>query len=165
MGETVSGDWLPALLQFSDCGGDWHRYLEAQYGQFCRDFIDSTPTCFHPKRWAMKRHPLSCGKEATFWHVTSEGKTEEDRVPDFRRCERIGWIRPMIEARGSDRVRCWKAVRHGEDRPIVALPDFSFLVVLTEREEYVMLWTAFYVPGERRREKYRKEWEACPQKC
>lgn len=159
----MSPDWLPPLLQLSDFGGDWERYLAAQYALFRRDFIDTMPMCFNPKRWAVKRYPLSAGKEATFWHVTSEGRSEEDRIPDLRRCERIGWIRPMLEARGSDRVRCWKTVRNGEERPIVALPDFSFLVVLSERKEYVMLWTAFYVPGIRRREKYRKEWEACPQ--
>ena len=56
-------------------------------------------------------------------------------------------------------------MRSGEIRPIIAVPDFSFLVVIAEREEYVMLWTAFYVPGERRREKCRKQWEASSQKC
>ena len=151
-------NWLPDMLLLDDFGGNWERYLQAQYDCFRRDFIESQPTAFHPKRWAMKRHPVEHGKEATFWHVISNGETERDRLPDMRRCERIGWIRPMIDCCRTNRLRCWKVERGSKLRPIIALPDFSYLVVLQEAAEYVMLWTAYYVPGTRRREKYATEW-------
>jgi hypothetical protein len=154
----MSVDWLPELLLLSQFGGDWEKYLDAQYQCFCRDFIHSTPTVFHPMRWAMKRHPLQQGKEATFWHLISDGQNEADRLPDMRRCERICWIRPMIDSWGTDRVCCWRAQRDSKVRPIIALPDFSYVVVLQEGPEYVLLWTAYYVPGPRRREKFRNEW-------
>ncbi len=82
--------WLSSLVLFSDYEGDWNRYLDALYMWFRQDFIDSKPV-FQGQRLGLKRYPLSHGKEATFWHIISEGKNEDDRLPDFRRCERIRW--------------------------------------------------------------------------
>ncbi len=45
----------------------------------------------------MKKHPLVDGKEYTFYHITHKGNIENDRTPELRRCERIGWARPVIE--------------------------------------------------------------------
>ncbi|MNH30689.1 hypothetical protein D3C79_909980 [compost metagenome] len=45
------------------------------------------------KRLGLKRHPVIQGKEATFWHMISEGNDEAERLPDLRRCERIRWPR------------------------------------------------------------------------
>src|SRR5579872_5993373 len=151
--------WLPQMISLNDCGGDGQQYLELLYERFRCDFIRSKPTIFNPKRWSMKRHPIERGKEATFWHAISDGENEADRIPDMRRCERLCWIRPMIDAYGTERVCCWKTERHGRSRPIIALPDFSFLVILQEAPEHVMLWTAFYVPGTRRRLKYEQDWK------
>lgn len=38
---------------------------------------------------------MADGKEATFWHMIQEGRIEEDRTPDIRRCERIRWPKPI----------------------------------------------------------------------
>jgi hypothetical protein len=83
MSETP--DWLPPLVLFEDYQGNWDAYLEAIYGWFKQDFVDNKPV-FQGQRIGLKRLPLSFGKEATFWHMNSEGDTEEDRIPDFRRC-------------------------------------------------------------------------------
>jgi len=80
--------WLPPLVLFNAYGGDWRSYLDAIYNFFREDFVDDKPT-FQGRRLGLKRHPLSQGKEATFWHMIQEGVVEENRTPDFRRCERI----------------------------------------------------------------------------
>ena len=82
--------WLPPLVLLRDHGGEWERYLEAVYAWFKQDFINSKPV-FQGRRLGLKRHPLTDGKEGTFWHMTSEGQDEENRLPDLRRCERIRW--------------------------------------------------------------------------
>lgn len=152
-------DWLPPLMCLEDYNGDWQQYLEAIYECFCEDFVWSKPT-FHEKRFALKRHPELNGKEATFWHVISEGKIESERTPDLRRCERIRWLRPMIEALGDDRVRCWRNNRGScEDRILIALDDFSYVVVLADRGDYVLLWTAYCVEYEDRRLSLQNEYE------
>jgi hypothetical protein len=142
-------DWLPALVLFSDYGGEWDRYLEALYHHFHNDFIASKPM-YSGKRWALKRYPLIKGKESTFWHLISEGDSEGDieaeRLPDLRRCERICWPRRLIDEVASGRVRVWRTLRREEER-----------VVLADRGDYIMLWTAYYVEMEHRRKKLKRE--------
>ena len=65
-------DCLPLLVLFND-HGDWDAYLAAIYTWFKRDFVDSKPV-FQGRRLGLKRHPLTNGKEATFWHMISEGQ-------------------------------------------------------------------------------------------
>ena len=149
--------WLPALILLNDYGGDWDAYLEAIYGIFKKDFIDSRPN-YDGMRVGIKRHPMDGGKEATFWHLISEGRVELDRIPDLRRCERISWPRPMIEVKNPEAIKIWKNTSRGETRVVIALEDFSYIVVLAERNDYALLWTAYYVEKEHRRRKLEKEY-------
>lgn len=155
MTETTA--WLPALILLNDYGGNWDRYLEAIYEVFKKDFIDSRSK-FGDRRVGIKRYPMDRGKEATFWHLISEGRVEIDRIPDLRRCERIGWPKPMIESENSERIKIWKNTSRGETRIVIALEDFSYIVVLAERSDYMLLWTAYYVEWEHRRKKFEKEY-------
>ena len=116
----------------------------------------------------MKHHPAFEEKSATFWHMVTEGKVEADRTPDRARLERIGWPRAVIaHADVASRVRVW-CVPMGRDRRWhLALSDFSYLVVLADRGEFVLPWTAFCVDREHQREKLRKArsaWDAMVQR-
>ena len=150
-------DWLPDLVTLADCDGKWEAYLNTIYEYFCDDFVRSKPA-YKAKRFALKRHPLYDGKEATFWHLISEGPVEAGRLPDFRRCERIRWPRPMIEAIDSGNVCVWRNVRKRNERVVIALGDFSYVVILDDREDYVLLWTAYFVEREHQRRKLEKEY-------
>src|SRR5579871_5756179 len=99
--------WLPELVTMEQHAHDFKAFLEAVYAIFSRDFLGSKPA-FTGKRFAVKRHPLSEGKEATFWHLVSEADsngTEGGRTIDLRRCERIAWPKPIIEAAKTENVR------------------------------------------------------------
>jgi hypothetical protein len=157
-GIVAGNAWLPPLVFLADYGGDWHRYLEAVYDFFRQDFVVSSPQ-WKGKRVGAKRHPIADGKEATFWHLITEGRTEAERLPDLRRCERIRWPRPIIEATPQGRVRCWTNRREHEARVVIALDDFSYVVVLAQRKGYVILWAAYCVEKEHRRQKLRKEFD------
>jgi hypothetical protein len=150
-------EWLPALVELRGSEGDWERYVELLYGFFRADFIDSVPG-YPGKRWAMKRHPEHRGKEATFWHIISEGPDEAERLPDLRRCERIRWPRAIIDRCRTGPVLAWAQQRGSDQRIVLALPDFSYVVVLADRGEYVLLWTAFPVEREHRRRKLEREY-------
>lgn len=155
-------DWLPDLLLLSESDGNWDRYLERLYQAFDADFVTSKPA-YPGKRFALKRYPITLGKEATFWHLTQKGpedgaKSEDDRVPHLPRCERIRWPRPIVEAMESGQVRVWKNVRGRYERIVIALDDFSYIVVLEDRKEYVMLWTAYPIEQNNRRRKLEKEY-------
>lgn len=151
-------DWLPPLVLLNDCGGDWDRYLEAIYRYFKADFIDNKPI-FRGVRLALKRHPLSQGKEATFWHMTSEGTDEANRTPDLRRCERIRWPRPVIEEADAKGLKVWIAVRNNERRINIWLEAEDYVVVLAQRKEYLLPWTAYLVTYDHTRRRLRREFE------
>lgn len=108
----------------------------------------------------MAQYPEVDGKEATFWHLISEGVKEGDRLPDLRRCERIRWPRPIIEHWYEEEIRLWENRRRGEVRICIWLVKENYLVVLAKRKNYVLLWTAYFVEKSHRRRKLQKEYEA-----
>lgn len=92
---TTMPEWLPPLVLLTEFNDDWNTYLETLYSHFKHDFVDTKPR-FQDRTLALKRHPLFQEKEATFWHMITEGADESNRQPDLRRCERIRWPRPSL---------------------------------------------------------------------
>jgi len=148
-------EWLPPLFKFK---GNWPLYLNALYELFKADFIEAKPQ-FRGRRIGLKRHPMSEGKEATFWHLVQEGPVEESRLPDLKRCERIRWPRPIIENSEDSTLRVWMNIRKGEARVLLFLEEEEYIVVLAERKGYLLLWTAYLVDKPHRKRKLLKEFE------
>ncbi|PKN68491.1 MAG: hypothetical protein CVU54_14330 [Deltaproteobacteria bacterium HGW-Deltaproteobacteria-12] len=157
MSETP--DWLPPLVFFNDYQGNWDDYLDAIYTYFKKDFVDSKPV-FQGRRLGLKRLPLTLGKEATFWHMISEGREEENRIPDLRRCERIRWPKPIIEHDGDSAVKFWRNRRESEERICLWFQEENYLVILADRGDYILPWTAYLVEKPHRQRKLQKEYEA-----
>jgi len=157
MNETT--DWLPPLVLLEDFKGNWDAYLNAIYSFFKNDFVDNKPV-FQGRRLGLKRHPLTQGKEATFWHMISEGKEEENRIPDLRRCERIRWPRPIITHESDPKVKYWISVKRNENRIHIWLEEEDYVVVLADRKGFLLPWTAFLITRGHTREKLRKEYRA-----
>lgn len=160
----MSDEWLPELIYLEDAGGEWNTYLDLLYHAFVADFVRSKPR-WPGKRVALKRYPEYQGKGATFWHMISEGGIEDERIPDLRRCERIRWPKPIMEvfpdqkpAQG-DRIVWWRNQRGREQRIVLALADFSYVVIVSEREDFVLPWTAYTVEQTHRRDKLQREFE------
>lgn len=161
--EGNSVAWLPELVFLENNGGDWKRFLETVYEYFVTDFVDNKPV-YQGRRLGLKRHPMVDGKEATFWHMTSEGNIECERTPDIRRMERIRWPRPVIEeaveSKGSTVVKVWRNTRgKNETRVLLWLESEQYLVVLADRGEYILPWTAYPVTRPHQQRKLQKEFE------
>lgn len=161
--------WLPELILYSDYN-DWFKYEDFIYGVFRKDFIDSRPNYIkHPVR--IRYHPMVCGKEQAFFHITSTDLTKDcidpnDRIPDFRRCERVGWPRKIIENHdcadvclGCSKVKIWKKPYKMYHRVHLLMEDFKYMLVLEERESYYLLVTAFYLEYEHTIRKKLQEFE------
>ena len=62
------------------------------------------------------------------------------------------------------RIVWWKESRRNEERYLLAPEDFSYIVVVADRGDYVLPWTAFWVEHTHQRDKreraYREFWEA-----
>ncbi len=92
--------------------------------------------------------------------MVTEGPLEKDRHPVRERLERIGWARALIlNVDNPERVRCWCAIKKGKPRWHLATSDFGYLVVLADRGEYLLPWTAFHVDSDHQRSKLEREWE------
>jgi hypothetical protein len=89
--------------------------------------------------------------------MISEGKEEENRVPDLRRCERIRWPKPIIEHEDDPKVKYWVSVKRNEDRIHIWLEEEDYIVVLADRKGFLLPWTAFLITRPHTREKLRKE--------
>jgi len=155
---SVAPIWLPELELFTDYDGDWSLYIDSLYKIFRQDFVNSKPL-FRGLRLALKKHPIVDGKEATFWHMTSEGNIERDRIPDLRRCERIRWPRPVIENEQDHELKVWTEKRGSENRIHLWFEAEGYIVVLAQRSTYTLPWTAFYIQHQHQRDKYTKRWK------
>ncbi|HPR22574.1 MAG TPA: hypothetical protein PK991_07730 [Candidatus Sabulitectum sp.] len=156
--------WLPNLVRLEDWGGEWQPFLEHIYSLFRHDFIETAPI-WPRKRVGLKRHPISKGKEATFWHFIQEGAMEDERTPCLHRCARIQWPRALIDVFpdrkpiSSDPIKWWKNRRGSNAFFVISLVDFSYLHVIADRGEYVLPWTAYCVERNHQRRKLWKEYE------
>lgn len=149
---------LPPLILFTDHNGDWDMYLNVLYSCFKQDFIDTKPV-FQGKKLGLKRYPITQGKEATFWHMIQEGSVESERIPSIRRCERIRWPRPIIENNDHSDIRVWQNERNGEKRICLWFAKESYLVILAERNNYILPWTAYPIERVHSKRKLQKEYE------
>lgn len=151
---------FPALMLFS---GDWHAYLDRVYAQYLEDIVNK-PKAYRGKPIRARYTPATQNKGFSFWHVISEGQSENDRIPDIRRCERIGWIGWIIEQADSDSPKIKSLVtrrttRKGtSERLVLWCDEAEFVVVLEERSQFFLLVTAYPVTGHRAA-KLKKDWE------
>jgi len=132
----------PDLLPLSDCGGDWDLYLDVVHEAFLDD-IDRTWLMYKGRRITSPKQPESLGRGIGFWHVISEGSTEEERIPDLRRCERVPWIRYIVEnAHTHDEIDVWQNQR-GTTTNILFWYKEEYLVIIADRKSYWILKTAY----------------------
>ena len=149
--------WLPALVRMEEYDGDWNRYVGAVYAVFRRDFVENPPRFRgNPVRVGKQ---LIDGRERTFWHLTSEGEIESRRTPDLRRCERIAWLRPLIEHENDPSVLRWPNRRGRGQRHVLWLKEKDFVVILEKRAGSWWLWTAYRTDRPHTRQKLQEEYE------
>jgi len=156
---------LPELLLLTDYKGVFEDYIEAVYSVFKADFIDAKPS-FRGQKLKLKKHPYVDGKEYTFYHLTHKGKIEHKRLPDLRRCERIGWAKPTIEQCDSWNLKVWPQKRTNKKGPADRIciwleleDDLDYVIILDVRENYILPWTAFVLEYNHEKRKKQKEYE------
>lgn len=150
---------LPDLVLLEHFGGDSKRFINAVYDLFRKDFVDSKPV-FRGVRLGLKKHPVSEGKEATFWHMISEGEDEKNRTPDIRRMERIKWPAPLIKDSEHAYLKVWENSRGNKTNVLIFHEEEQYLVVLRKGKDYLLPWTAYCIEYEARKRKLLKEYEA-----
>ena len=82
----------PRLLLFDVFGGNWRAY-ETELHRIFMDEIVRGGLQFRGQRVSCRRNPETVGRWSSFWHLVQEGRVEDERTPDLRRCERLRWVR------------------------------------------------------------------------
>lgn len=150
----------PDLITFS---GDWASYENQIYDAFLDSFVRSDIRFLgHPV--SAQYRPETNGKHFSFWHTISEApnrdnRNEADRIPDFRRCERVCWISWAIGNAGSDGFKWWENRRGRETRVVIWAEQHDFAVVLAKRRDYYVLKTAYAEIKPHRRKTFEREWQ------
>lgn len=154
---TSHPDWLPPLFQMSP----WNEaVMEALYALFRRDFIEIPANYRGAEIWFFPEKER--GKELIFWHlVEREDKAISERLPDFRRAERLPWARPMLDHLDAPEILDWDYEEgDGTVHTYVWLKDFDYLIVMKKyRDGRRRLITAYYVDYENTRRKLLKKFE------
>lgn len=147
--------WLPKIVAIDEFGGNWELYNQELYKIFLNDFINNK-LYFNNKIVKVRVNPKQNNYEHAFIHLTcvamQDAKTINDRIPDFRRCERIAWNRKIIEnyqCNGSCK-ECRKILYYEEYyknnvRIHLLFADVDFKVILEKREKYYLLITGYYI--------------------
>ena len=92
--------WLPDIVECTDFN-KWNEYLDSIYEIFKKDFVDNRPI-FEGKGVNFRKAPMDGKYEHTFIHLTHKDEyhtssNPNERLPDPRRAERIGWNKAIIE--------------------------------------------------------------------
>ena len=170
MGDTADNlakAGIPNLTPFAQVPGidvsvRWKNYVEQIYDIFSREVVNGHLT--------YKGLPIRCryhepydGKHFTFWHLISEGEAEEDRTPDFERCERISWISWIIRnAKNQNLIRSWENERitsRGKKTMVpLWLVSADYVVILEKRADYYLLITSYCIEPHRKA-RFEQEWK------
>jgi hypothetical protein len=154
----MAPNWLPELILFETHGGDWEKYVDALHAAFTKDFCSGN-FLYDGKEVRLKRHPVEQGKEATFWHIISDGKSESDREINLRRCERVSWPRAILDNCTDSCLKIWTEEVRGDTRIHIWCPSAEYLVVLADRGHYVLPWTAYPVERPHQQRKLEQRWK------
>ena len=154
--------WLPPTL---DLSGTWEHMLSTLYGIFEKDFKQTKPQFQnHPIWWDNRVLPGQRYEEG-FWHLISrDEKVIGERIPDFRRAERLPWCAPILINSGEPAVKVWDYRENGgRIRTYVWLELHDYCAILERITRHnhtaALLVTAFHVDGPSQRRNLRTKFE------
>ncbi len=149
---------FPNLIYLNDFNGNFQIYLNTVYLIFENDFIKTQPQ-YEGLKVAVRKYPEVDGLHRTFYHITHEGEDEKNRTPDMRRMERIRFPRFVIDNNTHPEILIWKNTRGNDERILLFNENENYIVVLSERKEFYLFITAYYVETEHRKKALLKEYE------
>ena len=147
--------WLPKMIKLEDYNGNWEKYYKNLYNLFVNDFINNS-LYFNSKKVNIRTNPKQNNYEHAFIHLTcetmSDGIALNDRMPDIRRCERLGWNRAIItnypcnnNCNNCKKILYYEEYYKNTIRISLLFYDVRFKVILERRTNYYLLITGFYI--------------------
>jgi hypothetical protein len=144
------------------------------YGIFHRDFV-AQRTHLNGTIWIdPQSHRKEEGREQTFWHLTTrtdsyftrEGNRSvrvTERLTDFRRSERLEWVKLIIDQHANPQVRAFYHQESNEKKNIrlyLWAHQHDFVVILQKLGRSAsFLVTSFYVDHDKKRRDYQRRFD------
>lgn len=154
--------WLPPLLNISP----WHaNTYDLLYELFHSNFIANR--VYYQKKSVGFSRDKEDGKEKVFWHVTTrEDKNSNQRLPDFRRCERLPWLKAILENAHEPAILSWEDVGDdGTTKVYVWLKDHDYIAIMKRTKKgFLILLTASWLEYEHAKRKLMKKYNAVTDK-
>lgn len=151
---------LPEIIKVNRFSSEEELLNHAQK-IFVHDLIDYPPTIKN-KELKTNRDKMNNGYYRSFWHIATEGDhTENDKVIHAR-IERIPWIRPIIDSQPDKEWLMWTKPwrKKDETRTLIYSEKLRYLIVIDNRKDIPVFWTAFPIDTRHRHERLLKEYEA-----
>lgn len=167
-------EWLPEKTKVNPWTEDTYEML---YEIFCRDIRDYDLRYIGNNVWIFP--DTEDGKERIFWHLTTrsgerkkiprrkrkfypEGQTysETERLPDLRRCERLPWVKPLIEHPSEPEALVWD-YKEGDltIKTYIWIKDNDFVVIMKKYPNGKRrLITSFYVDKSFKRRDFERKY-------
>ena len=157
---NLAPSWLPPIVSVS---GDWNKIIILLYKIFKKDFqYGKLYFQCYTVGWDERILPGDSHEEG-FWHlITKEDMKTGERLPDFRRAERLPWCAPTIRNSEDPVVKTWDLKARGKIRTYLWLEKMDYVVVLEKRKnkKKVFLITAYYVEGKATRGSLMKKYNS-----
>ncbi len=146
---------MPPLVSFANCDGDEDKIIQTAYEVFYQELLVALPK-WRGQYVRILLQPTWRNKyEEGFKHCITAGDSNA-RELDMLRCERIRWIRAIIEADGHPSIDYFEVFTKGELRKHLWYNE-EFLVVLAKRGAYHQFVTTFVTNWPRSKEEKRKQ--------
>lgn len=158
--KLLEKDYLVECLDFSQ----YEKY-ETLIFDIYKNLYEDSSISYEGVQVKMKHYPPDYGVKTGFYHMICENYdhtgNEDDRKPNFRRCERIKWAKAFIEwcSCNCDKIWIWENERHGKKNILIYCPEQNYLVVLAKRNGYYLLTTAYVVEYHNAKKDLIKEYE------
>lgn len=151
---------IPPIIELDSYDGNYEEYENAIYSAYESTF-ENNKFYWEGKPINEKKVPIFKGKSGTFWHIISSGETEESRTPDLRRYERITWPAHILKycKDNCEKILVWKNKRGSKSRILLWCREIEYLVVLDERKDFCLFWTAYPVIYSHTKKKLMKEYK------
>lgn len=154
---------------------DATKIFDVLYQIFHRDFVANKTFLADRIYINPKSSDLDDGKEKVFWHLTSRENKEEywengvkkyrslGRYPDFRRAERIEWVKQIIENYNHEKIKLFYHRESNKKRDIrlyLWAYEDDFVVILQKLgKSESFLVTSFYIDHKGKQKDYQKRFE------
>ena len=147
--------WLTPIITLDEYDNNWEKYNDKLYEIFVRDFI-TNELFFNNKKVCVRINVKQNNYEHAFIHLTcvstKMSNDPNDRIPDFRRCERLEWNREIIEnyicknnCTNCRKILFYEHYYKNRIRINLVFADVRFKVILEKRKNYYLLITGYYI--------------------